>query len=768
MVTAYSVVGTSTPRIDGIEMVMGRAQFTADLKLPHMLSGKLLRSPYPHALIKSIDIARALKVPGVKAIITGKDVPSRKYGAVPFAGDETAVCIDKVRYVGDEVAAVAAISPDIAEEALELIVVEYEPLDAVFDPLEAIKPGAPWIHTDIQNNISAQYVKKYGDVEAGFAAADHVREDSFYTQKQAHAPLETHAAIASYDPTGKLTIWACKQAPFAMRRTLAVAIGIDESKIRFITPHIGGGFGGKAELLRLDVCAALLAIKTGRPVKIVYDREESITCTRARYPMMTTIKTGVRKDGSIIAQHCRIYADGGAYNSTAPLVLTLAGYFAMLPYKIPHMFFEGYHVYTNKTVSGPMRGHGAPEVRFAVESQVDMIAADLGIDPLDMRLQNAVHVNEDHPLGVTLRSCGLAESMTKAAEAIGWKNRSAYQGTGRGLGLGSSGFVSGVSNMSHTGSAAIIQIHRDGSITLLTGACDIGQGSNTVLAQIAAEALGVGFQDVRITSADTELTPLDGGTFGSGVTLRAGNAIRAAAESAKKKLFAVVALKLGVRAEELAARDHRIFVRDNPAQGLAFREALKIYQYHDEPFPLVGRGFYLPPVKEPTTLLSEGGDMSPAYSFGTQAVDVEVDKETGKVIVNKVVTAHDSGVIINPMATEGQVDGSVVCAMGHTFYENFCMEPETGRSLNPTFMDYKIPTALEVPEMESIFLDIVDPEGPYGAKECGEGTQVFTAPALANAIYNAVGVRIKELPITPEKILAALEAQESGQRDTGK
>lgn len=760
MVPEYSVVGKPVPRIDAAEKVTGRAQYTADLKLPQMLYGKILRSPHAHARIKHIDASRALRLAGVKAVITGQDVPRRKYGAVPFAADENILCIDKVRYVGDEVAAVAATDPETAQEALELIEVEYEPLTPVFDPVEAMQPGAPLVHDGVENNISARYIKKYGDLEAGFAEADHIREDTFSTQKQGHAPLEPHAVIASFDPTGKLTIWACKQAPFPMRRTLAVALGLDESKVRFITPYIGGGFGGKAELLRLDACAALLSMKSGRPVKIVYTREESLTCTRARYPMIATLKTGVKKDGTITAQHCKVVVDGGAYNSTAPLVVTLAGYFAMLPYLIRNMFFEGYHVYTNKMVSGPMRGHGAPEMRFAVESQIDMLAEDLGLDPLEIRLRNAVHAYEDHPLKVTLRSCGLSESMKKAAEAIGWGERQRLQGSGRGLGLASSGFISGVSNMSHIGAGAVIQIHRDGAVTLLTGACDIGQGSNTVLAQIAAEELGVRFEDIRVTSADTELTPLDPGSFGSGVTLRAGNAVRAAALSVKNKLFAAVAPKLGVRPEELEARDRRIFVRNNPEKGIDFLEAIKLYQYDDQPMPLVGRGFYHPPAKEPTTLLKEDGDIAPAYSFGTQGVEVEVDRETGMVKVTRVVTAHDSGFVINPVATEGQLEGSVVCAMGQTFYEDFCWDLETGKVLNSSLMDYKIPTAAEAPRMETVFVDVSDPEGPYGAKESGEGTQVFTAPAIANAIYNAVGVRIKELPITPEKILAALGSQE--------
>lgn len=757
----YSVIGKPTPRIDSYDKVTGRAQYTADLKLPGMLFGKILRSPYAHARIRNIDISRAVKLPGVKAVVTGKDILPRKYGAVPFAADQYGLCIDKVRYVGDEVAAVAAVDPDTAAEALDLIEVEYEVLPAVFDPLEAMQPGAPLIHEEIDSNVSAKYIKEFGDIAAGWRECDYVREDTFKTQGVGHAPLEPHAALASYDTNGKLTIWACKQVPFFIRRTLARTLGLDESKVRFIVPAVGGGFGGKVEMLAVDFCAALLSMRTGRPVKIVYTREESLTCTRGRHPMIVTIKTGVKKDGTLIAQHYKVIADGGAYNSTAPLVITLSGYFAMLPYRVPNLVFEGYHVYTNKQANGPMRGHGIPQIRFASESQLDMIAADLGLDPVEIRLKNALHAGEPHPAKLTIRSCGFSESITKAAGAVDWSRRESYQGSGQGVGIGCSAFACGVNNMSHIGSGAIIEVHRDGAVTLLTGACDIGQGSDSVLAQIAAEELGVCLEDIRVTSADTELTPLDPGTFGSGVTFRAGNAVRLAARSVKQKLLEVVAAKFQVRPEDLEARERRIYLRDDPEKGVSFAEAIKIYQYEDKPMPLIGRGFYHAPAKEPTSLLKEDGDISPAYSFGSQAAEVTVDKETGKVKVLKVITAHDSGFVINPLATEGQLDGAIACGLGQVFYEDFCWDKQTGQILNPTFLDYKIPTACEVPEMGMVHIETRDPEGPYGAKESGEGAQVFTAPAIANAIYNATGVRIKELPISPEKVLAALGNQEA-------
>ena len=748
------VVGKRVPMLDAYEKVTGQARFTDDLSLPGMLFGKILRSPHPHAKILHVDLTQAQKVKGVQGAISGSHIPKKKYGIVPMARDEYALAIDKVRYIGDEVAAVVATSLEAAEESLSKIRVDYQVLPAVFDPIDAMKPGAPVIHEEVPDNVSASIRKEFGHVEKAFSESDSIFEDSYESQPVNHCAMEPHAALARVDHSGKVTLWSSTQIPFFLRRNLANTLDIPESKVRIIKPKVGGGFGQKIDLYAKDFCAAFFAMKTMRPVKFVYEREEVFISTRQRHPMRIHLKTGMRKDGTILAQQFKVMADGGAYNSTAPLMITLACYFIMLPYRLENLLFEGCHVYTNKPVGGAMRGHGIPQVRFAVESQLDRISEEMGIDPLDLRLKNAFHAGEPHPAKLFVNSCGFSETLQKAAEGIGWKDKRGKLSFGRGVGLAGASFPSGVSNMSHISSGAIVKIERDGAVTLLTGAADIGQGAETVISQIVAEELGVALEDIRITAADTEITPLDPGTFGSGVTLRAGNAAKMAARAAKQKLFEVVAETLEARAEDLEARNRRIYVRGTPDVGMEFQEAIKTYQYADRPMPIIGRGSYMPPAMEPTTLLKEDGNFSPAYSFMTQAAEVEVDVVTGKVKVLKMVTAHDCGKAINPMLVEGQLEGSVVGGMGQALYED--VMTEKGQVVNPSFLDYGIPTAMEIPSITSVEVETHDPEGPFGAKESGEGTQLAPAPAIINAIYDAIGVRFKSLPVTPEKVLKAL------------
>jgi 4-hydroxybenzoyl-CoA reductase alpha subunit len=753
------VVGKRKPMLDALEKATGRARFTDDLALPGMLFGKILRSPLSHAKILHVDLSEASRITGVKGAISGRDIPKKKYGIVPKAKDEYALAIEKVRYIGDEVAAVVATSLDAAEEALSKIRVDYEELPAVFDPLEAMKPGAPIIHDEVPNNISASIRKEFGNVEKAFGESDYLFEDTFETQAVNHCPLEPQAALAEVDHSGKVTLWSSTQIPFFLKRNLATTLDIPESRVRIIKPKVGGGFGQKIDFYAKDFCAAFFAMKTKRPVKFVYEREEVFTSTRQRHPMHIQLKTGMRKDGTILGQQFNVVADGGAYNSTAPLMITLACYFIMLPYHLENLFFEGYHVYTNKPVGGPMRGHGIPQVRFAVETQLDIIADKIGIDPLDLRLKNAFVAGEPHPAKLLVQTCGFSETLTKAAEEIGWKEKRGKLPFGRGVGLAGASYPSGVSNMSHISSGAIVKIERDGSITLLTGAADIGQGAETVISQIVAEELGVTLQDIRITAADTEITPLDPGTFGSGVTLRAGNAARMAARAAKEKLFEAVAEKLESNTRDLEAKDRQIFIKGNPDIGMSFKEAIKFYQYSDRPMPIIGRGSYMPPAKEPTTLLKEDGNFSPAYSFMTQAAEVEVDARTGKIKVLNMVAAHDCGRAINPMMVEGQLEGSVVGGMGQALYENVITDK--GQILNPSFLDYGIPTSMEVPTISPVEVETDEPEGPFGAKESGEGTQLAPAPAIINAIYDAIGIRFKSLPVTPEKVLEALQKKDS-------
>jgi len=759
----YSVVGARLPMLDAGEKVKGAARFTDDIVLPGMLHGKILRSPFPHAKILNIDTSKAEKLIGVKGVITGRDIPDVPYGIVPKAKDKFALAKIKVRHVGEAVVAVCATDPEIAEEALDLIKVEYEQLPGVFDPLDAIKEGAPLVHDNTPNNISASIHKSFGEGEKAFDDCDLVFDNTFYSQAVNHAPLEPHAAVAQFDPLkGEMVIWSSTQIPFFLRRNISTTILIPESKIRVIKPRVGGGFGQKIDMFSKDFCACWFARQTGRPVKFLYDREEIFVATRQRHPMYVRVKTGMKKDGTIHAQRFWAHADGGAYNSTAPLMITLSCYFLMVPYRVPNLVYEGYHVYTNKPVGGAMRGHGIPQARFAVERQLDMIAVEMGIDPAELRIKNSLHAHEPHPGGFIINTCGFSESVEKAAEAIGWREKRGKLPYGRGVGMGGASFPSGVSNMSHLASGAVVQLGQDGAVTLLTGAADIGQGAETVIAQIVAEELGVRLEDIRVTAADTGITPLDAGTFGSGVTVRAGNAALEAATSLKKKLFEFVAKEMEANPLDLVARDRLIYVKGSPDKGMPLMEAIKRYRYADLPMPIVGRGSWMAPASEPTTLLNEEGNFAPNYSFMTQAAEVEIDFDTGKVKVVKMVTAHDCGTPINPLLVEGQLEGSIMGGIGHALYENVITEK--GQVMNPSFLDYGFPTAMEMPEMEGISIETDDPVGPFGAKESGEGTQLAPAPAIVNAIYDAIGVNFMELPITPEKILKALEENKRSEK----
>ena len=572
----WNVVGQRLPMHDAAAKAKGAALFTDDLTFPGMLHGKIVRSPFAHAKILHVDTSKAQKLRGVKGVVTGRDIPDRLYGIVPKARDEYALAKEKVRYVGDEVAAVCALSADIAEEAVALIKVDYEELPAVFNPLEAIKEGAPLVHDNTPNNISLSINKEFGNVDQAFAESDFVFEDSFYSQPVNHAPMEPHAAIAQYDPSREeVTLWSSTQIPFFLRRNLSNALQIPESKVRVVKPKVGGGFGQKIDMFAKDFCAAWFAVKLGKPVKFVYEREEVFIATRQRHPMYLTVKTGVKKDGTILAQKFKAYADGGAYNSTAPTMIALSCYFLMIPYHVPNLVYEGHHVYTNKPVGGAMRGHGIPQARFAVERQLDMICERIHMDPAEIRMKNSIHAGEPHPAKFIINSCGFYDSVKMAADAIGWKEKRGKLPFGRGVGLAGASFPSGVSNMSHISSGAVVQMGQDGAVNVLSGAADIGQGAETVISQIVAEELGVRMEDIRITAADTGVTPLDSGTFGSGVTVRAGNAARLAAVEARKKLFEFVAKKLEASPEDLVARDREIFVKGSPGTKISMKDAIK-------------------------------------------------------------------------------------------------------------------------------------------------------------------------------------------------
>ncbi|SPF36514.1 4-hydroxybenzoyl-CoA reductase subunit alpha [Syntrophobacter sp. SbD1] len=755
----FQWIGKPVLRIDGVAKVTGAAMYTDDMRLPGMLVGKILRSPHPHARIRRIDTSRAEALAGVKAVVTGQDAPVR-YGILAVAEDEYPLAVDKVRFVGDEVAAVAALDEATAVRALSLIEVDYEVLPAIFDPHEALIRDDVKIHEETRKaNIERKVSLSFGDVEAGFSAADHVREDTFFKAAATHAPIEPHSALAQYQD-GKFTLWSSTQVPHLLHRTLAKVLQMPAEQIRVIKPFLGGGFGGKGEALPLEFAACLLARKAGRPVKITHTRAEVFLTHRGRHPMHMKLKTGVKKDGSITALQFESLLDGGAYGSYGVVTLYYSGQLLTGPYVIPAFRFDGARVYTNKPPCGAQRGHGGVQPRYAFEVHLDRIATDLGIDPLAMRLKNAVEPNTRTVNELRITSCGFKECLERSSRAVSWTERRGKLPRGRGIGIAGGFYISGAgvaiyfNPMAH--SSVRIEADRSGRVTVFCGASDIGQGSDTMLALVAAETIGIPPESVRVVSADTDTTPVDLGSYSSRVTFMAGNACHAAAKEVRNRVLSAVAEALDVPVDRLEICDRVVGVPDNERKSFTFAEAVALAESRGG--PVCGSGGYTPP-----NLVGsyKGGGVgpSPAYSFGAYAAEVEVDEETGSVKVLRLAAAHDLGRALNPPAAEGQVEGATVNGLGETLLENHAFL-DTGQHASPSLLEYKVPTALDVPEIEAILVESIDPEGPYGAKECGEGSLHPSIPAIVNAVYDAVGVWIHELPITPEAVLKALRKKE--------
>jgi 4-hydroxybenzoyl-CoA reductase subunit alpha len=765
--TEYSVIGKRLPRIDGLAKAMGSAKYAADMALPMMLYGKILRSPLPHARIINIDTTLAERLPGVRGVITGRDFGGFRRGMLPNTRDECALASDKVRYIGEGVAAVAAINQDIAEEALDLIKVDYEELPAVFHAIDAMKEGAPQIHDHVKNNMSWECHYHFGDVEKGFRESDYIREDKFSTGYNTHGFLEPHAILADYDPSGRITVWASKQCPYFLWRHLGLLFGLSLDKVRVIQPYIGAGFGGKNDSFDLDFCAVLLSKKTGRPVKIVLSQKELLTAGRRRHAMFMDMKTGVKRDGTLVALQCKAIADGGAYTCTAPITMYLAGVILSLPYRLPNLKFDGLRVYTNKPAAVALRGHGAPHTRFAADVQLDMIAEDLEIDPVEIRLKNALKSGDITPNGLRISTCGLAECIERATETANWneKRQRAKGMSGkiaRGIGIACHGFVTGERLHPHDSCAAIVKVNEDGTVNLLTGATDIGQGSDTVLSMIAAEELGVSLENIDFSRIDTAFTPIDIGSYSSRVTYMSGNAVKIAAADAKKQLKETAAKKLGAKVEDIEFKDGLVFVKNNPERSMTFRQLARIASNRPESKAIIGNGSYTFLTVGPFDYETGEGNASAEYSFGAEVSEVEVNIETGQVRYVQSTLAADCGMALNPMAVEGQLEGCIVQGQGQALHENFIIEQ--GKTINPSFADYKMPRSLDAPQIKGIPVETVTPGGPYGAKEAGEGVIISTPPAIVNAIHDAIGVWIKDLPVTPEKILKALREKKGGRQ----
>jgi 4-hydroxybenzoyl-CoA reductase alpha subunit len=754
----YSVIGKNIPKIDSIHMVVGEAKYLDDIKLPGMLYGKVLRSPHPHAKILNIDMSNANRLSGVKAVITAADTTKVKFCHLPITPNKMALADERVRFVGDEVAAVAAVDEDIAEEALELIKVDYEILPAVFDPEEAMEPGAPKIYEECERNIASYFVRNFGDIEKGFKQADYIFEDRFSSPPVVSCTLEPHGCIASFDISGKLTIWTTTQNPINIQRALAYVLKMPMNQIRVINTFVGGAFGNKSVILPLEPITAFLAKKINRPVKIINSREEEFIATRTRYSMIIYLKTGVKKDGTLTAREARVITNNGAYNNKGPGITLLTCNRIGNLYRVPNSKTEAFIVYTNNQYGDALRGWGGPQAHFAVESQMDIISEGLKMDPLELRLKNANQSGDTTPWGWKITSCGLSDCLKESGKIAGWDYKRKQSGP-RGIGMAAVIHTGGGSMGTHGGgnfSEISLKINSDGTVNVITGDSDIGQGSDTILAQIVAEELGVPMKDIKITSRDTDVTPVTMGTWGSRVTFIGGGAGKAAAREAKQQLFKVAAEMLEVDPINLEAKDGRIYVKKSLDKWLTIGEVA----YSS----IVKRGktitsmvTYSPPNTSPPDQKTGYGNYCPTYAFGVNVAEVEVDIETGKVRVMSIVAAHDVGRAINPMLIEGQIEGGISMGIGYALLEK--LHWENGKTLNPNFCTYKIVNSTEIPSIKEILIETIDPNGPFGAKGIGEPAAIPTAPAIANAIYNAVGVRIKDLPITPDKILDALKKQ---------
>jgi 4-hydroxybenzoyl-CoA reductase subunit alpha len=725
-----------------------------------MLYGRVLRSTQPHARIRRLDVTRALAHPGVVAIVTGADMPE-KMGIMPSTQDETALAVDKVRYIGEPVAAIAALDEDTAFEALSLIDVEYEPLEPIFTIEEALEREDVKIHDESRRaNVFKEVHLAFGDLDAGFAAADLIRDDWSFFEGNTHAPIETHSCVASFDGDGKLTLWTATQVPHYVHRELEKVLGLPRSHIRVIATPNGGAFGGKSDPFGHEFSAALLSMRTKRPVKFTLDREEVFYAHRGRHPVKMHLRTGVKKDGEITAVHFQSYLDGGAYASYGIATTYYTGALMTVTYRIPVYKFDGVRVYTNKPPCGPKRGHGTTQPRYAFECQLDKIATELGLDPIEYRLRVLQPANSRTVNDLRITTMGLGDCLNAVRKATGWDAKREGLPKGKGIGVAGSAYISGAglpiywNPMPHSG--AEIRIDRGGGVTVMCGTAEIGQGSDNMLASVAAETLGVLPEDVHVVSGDTSLAPVDLGSYSSRVTMMAGNAVKEAGLKLRALLFEAASEKLGVPVEQLATAYRRVYDLRDPEKHLSFVEAANLAE--GKHGTLVAAGSYKPPAGIGGSYKGAGVGPTPAYSYQASVAEVTVDLDTGTLTVDKITTAHDCGRALNPANVEGQIEGSAYMGYGEIIAEEQIFRG--GLHKKPSLLDYKLPTSLDTPELEAIIVETNDSEGPFGAKEAGEGPLNSVIPAIANAVFDAIGVRFDETPITAEKILDAL-----GKRD---
>jgi 4-hydroxybenzoyl-CoA reductase alpha subunit len=758
-----SVVGKPAPLVDARAKVTGSGVYTDDIKLPGMLVGKILRSPLPHARILSIDTSRAEALPGVRAVVTGRESTVR-FGVLPVSRDETAMAVERVIYIGDCVAGVAADEEEIALEAVRLIDVRYEPLKPILTIDDALEKTSTPIHDKTLDgtNIQKAVDQNFGDVDAAFASSAFVEKHEFRFAAVTHAFTEPHCVIAHHDHDGRLTVWSATQVPHYLHRALSEVLSMPMHRIRVIRPMVGGAFGGKSDPFPHEMIAALLSIRTKRPVKILFDREEVFITNHGRHPTRTLMAMGVSREGLITGLDLKSLIDGGAWGSFGVVTTYYNGVLCMGPYRVDNFRYSGRRVYTNKPPSGAMRGHGAVNSRFAMEVLVDILAEDAGIDPIDFRLRNLLPPMTKTINEFRITSNGTREGLEAVRGASGWNDLHGKLPYGEGIGVACGFYISGSALPIHwtktPQSTVHIKIDSDGGITVHSLAAEIGQGSDTMLAQCVAEPLGVGLDRIRVFSSDSDTAPIDLGSYSSRVTFMAGNAALRAAEEIRKELVAAASVLTGQPAAGFVLLDEKLVYAPSPDITVSFMDALQ--EAIKDKGALVARGCYAAAPPMGGKFKGAAAGLSPSYTFQAYVARVGVDPETGFVTVRKMWAAHDCGRALNPLAVVGQIQGCVHMGLGQALTEDF--RYNRGNILDANLLDYRTLTPRQMPPVEVFMIETNDPEGPFGAKEAGEGPILPVAPAVANAIYDAVGVRLKELPMTPDRILTALQDGRGG------
>lgn len=763
---SYKYIGTDIPRKDAVEKVTGSAKYIEDLHFAPLLYAKVKKSPIPHGRIIRIDTSKAEQLPGVRAVVTGKDFPHR---VGLYLMDRTYYALDKVRYWGEPVAAVAAISEEIAAQAVELIEVDFEELPGVFDPREALKPGASLVHEHLEEyervpifypqagtNISNHFKVRKGDTDKGFAESDLVFEREYYVPQMQHVTIETHKAAALWGLDGKLTVWSTAQSPNIVRQILAKSLGMPLSKIRVISSYIGGGFGGKAGAAMEGLVVPLAKKCPGKVVRVVFTREEDVQGTFTRQALYARLKIGVRKDGRINALQYHMVWDGGAYTEYGVNIVRAAGYSSTGAYDIPNVKTDSYCVYTNNSVGGPVRGFGMCEMQWGLERQLDEIALELGIDPLQIRLINGMKDGSTTASGQEVQHVAFDKCLQAVADAVEWGKKS-----GKFRGKGIAGLVKAPAQPSNAASSCIIRINEDGTAHVLVGASEMGQGMLTALSMIAAETLNIPVEKIEMRVPDTDFTPYEWQSVGSRTTYCLGHAVVKAADDVLQQVRAIASHVLELPADELYLDNDTIYWSKDKSKQVSLQtvaDSCKKCTGEGIAGPIIGRGSYVP--NKMTNLDSETGQGKPGlfWTFGATAAEVEVDPETGVVTVLKLATAMDAGKAVNPQLCRVQLHGGTIMGLSTALYEE--VKFDKGRVLNPNFTDYKISTIENTPHIEGIILETAEVDGPYGARGVGEQPMIAVAPAIANAIYDAVGVKFNTFPFTPERVWQAIKEKE--------